>query len=367
MDEDFIAQSGDNVEDAPIRSIHSRPSRHGLHRISSKTKRILHRRSTLAVDYSQEGDSVKLVRMSASRTDPSGLSKTKHKSHPFLHFTLHYSVEEETLTVTVTGLSNLPKKFRHKRQSLVRVYLMPGFIEPLPAQNEGPEQGQKFLFCKYSSEQLKELTLRLTVFAQEKQSLKERFIGEVLFPGPEIDWNSQGSCVYTKELSGIKAKLKKSMSTTDVISPTTAQPKSLGQIFILLQYQCSANRIKVMVQKAENLSKRARIHGPADHFVSIRLIKENVVKERKETRTVTGSSPVWNAPFLFDTPVEALEEDTIALEFVVMQGRAYNRARTLGRVRIGAGGSKDGLAHWKEMQNKEPKECARWHTLQPDV
>ncbi|KAE8617378.1 hypothetical protein XENTR_v10009054 [Xenopus tropicalis] len=109
------------------------------------------------------------------------------------------------------------------------------------------------------------------------------------------------------------------MSTTDVISPTTAQPKSLGQIFILLQYQCSANRIKVMVQKAENLSKRARIHGPADHFVSIRLIKENVVKERKETRTVTGSSPVWNAPFLFDTPVEALEEDTIALEFVVMQ------------------------------------------------
>ncbi|XP_018108438.1 synaptotagmin-4 isoform X2 [Xenopus laevis] len=369
MDEDITAQSVDHGEDVPTRGLYSRASLSSLHRISSKTKRMLHRHSTLAVDYSQERDNVKLVRMSASRTDPSGLSKTKHKSHPFLHFSLHYSLEEESLTVTVTGLSNLPKKFHQKRESLVRVYLMPGFIEPLPAVNEGPDKGQKFLFCKYSPEQMKELTLRLAVYAQEKQSLREGFIGDVLFSCTDIDWQSQQPCVFTKELSVTKTKLKKSRSTTDVISPSTGQPKFIGQIFILLQYQCTASRVKVMVQKAENLGKRtrARVPGPTDHFVSIRLIQENVVKERKETRAATGSSPVWNAPFLFDIPAQALEEDTIALEFVIMQGRVHNRARTLGRVRIGAGASEAGLAHWKEMQDRDPKECARWHALQSDV
>ncbi|OCT87056.1 hypothetical protein XELAEV_18020749mg [Xenopus laevis] len=367
MDGDIPSQSVDNWEDVPGRALYSRASLPSLHHVSSKTKRMLHRRSTLVVDYSQEGDHVKLVRMSVSHTESSGLSKTKHKSHPFLHFTLHYSLEEETLTVTVTGLSNLPKKFHQKRDSLVRVYLMPGFIEPLPAANEGSDQGQKFLFCKYSPEQLRELNLRLAVYAQEKQSLREGFIGEVLFSCAQIDWHSHGPCVYTKELSVTKTKLKKSLSTTDVISPPTGQPRFLGQIFILLQYQCTASRIKVMVQKAENLGKRTRIPGPTDQFVSIRLIQENIVKERKETRAVSGSSPVWNAPFLFDTPAKALEEDTIALEFVIMQGRVHNLARTLGCVRIGAGASEAGLSHWKEMQEREPKECARWHVLQPDV
>lgn len=38
-------------------------------------------------------------------------------------------------------------------------------------------------------------------------------------------------------------------------------PRALGQLFVLLQYQALAQRIKVMVRKAENLTKLTRIPG----------------------------------------------------------------------------------------------------------
>lgn len=38
-------------------------------------------------------------------------------------------------------------------------------------------------------------------------------------------------------------------------------PRALGQLFILLQYQTVAQRIKVMVRKAESLTKLTRIPG----------------------------------------------------------------------------------------------------------
>ncbi|KAG8440319.1 hypothetical protein GDO86_006177 [Hymenochirus boettgeri] len=156
-----------------------------------------------------------------------------------------------------------------------------------------------------------------------------------------------------------------SLSTMDVLTYPNPQPKNIGQIFILLQYQAPANRIKVMVQKAEILGKLTRMPGAPDHFVSIRLIHGCQVKDMKETRSVTGFSPVWNAPFLFDIPSKAFQDETLSIEFVIMQGRVYNRARILGRVQIGFGSSEAGLAHWKEMYNKGPVECARWHALQP--
>lgn len=40
-------------------------------------------------------------------------------------------------------------------------------------------------------------------------------------------------------------------------------PRVLGQLFVLLQYQTPAQRVKVMVRKAENLTKLTRIPGAA--------------------------------------------------------------------------------------------------------
>ncbi|XP_075713935.1 AT-rich interactive domain-containing protein 3B isoform X2 [Rhinoderma darwinii] len=346
----------------PVRA--SLPS---LYQLSSKTKRALKRRSTVVGGSSLDGDRLRLVKVPHSRTDPNGLSSIKQKSQPLVHFTLCYSLTDEIFTATVTGFSNLPKRLYQKKDSFVRAYLLPGFKEPHPGQTEDSDGIQKFIFFGYKPEDLKEKTLRLAVYARDRSSMKEGFIGEVLFSCASLDCYSQATPGFTKELSITKTKLKKSLSTLDVASPPTSNLKSPGQILILLQHQVLANRIKVMVQKAENLSKLTRIPGAPDHFVSIRLIRDSQVMDIKETRTASGTSPVWNAPFLFDAPLEFVHSPNLHLDFLVMQGRIYNRARILGHVVIGAGTSEAGMAHWQEMCNKAPVECSRWHTLQSDV
>ncbi|XP_075064327.1 synaptotagmin-4-like isoform X2 [Mixophyes fleayi] len=372
MDGDISPKSG--VENAsPVqqglntmseRRLHVRASLPSLYQLSSKTKHALKRRSTVFGDGSLEGDRARLVRVPISRTEPDGFAGIKQS---LVHFTLCYSLGDEVLTITVTGFSNLPKRLYQKRDSFVRAYLLPGFVEPYPGQMADSDGGQKFTFCGYSPEDLRERTLRLAVYARERNTLREGFIGEVLLSCAQLDWYTQGTSGFTRELSITKTKLKKSLSTMDVFSPPTSTAKTPGQILILLQHQALASRIKVMVQKAENLIKRTRIPGAPDHFVSIRLIRESQVMDMKETRAVSGSSPVWNAPFLFDVPLESVQSQSLHLEFLVMQGRIYNRARILGRVLIGAGTSEAGKAHWQEMCRKAPVECSYWHVLQTDV
>ncbi|KAM4038849.1 synaptotagmin-4-like [Anomaloglossus baeobatrachus] len=349
------------------RNHHIRASLPSLYHLSTKTKRALKRRSTIMGLSTLDGDHAQLVRVPQSCTDPNGLSSIRQKSQPLVHFTLCYSLADEALTVSVTGFSNLPKRLYQKRDSFVKAYLLPGFMEPHPGQTEDSDGIQIFTFLGYKPENLKDKTLRLAVYARDRSSMREGFIAEVLFACAGLDCYSEATPGFTKELSITKAKLKKSLSTLDGFSSLTSNFKLPGQILILLQHQVLANRIKVMVQKAKNLGKLTRIPGAPDHFVSIRLIQESQVMDIKETRTASGTSPVWNAPFLFDAPVEFVQSPHLQLEFLVMQGRIYNRARILGRVVIGAGTSEAGISHWQKMCNKAPVECSHWHTLQSDV
>ncbi|KAM9311798.1 AT-rich interactive domain-containing protein 3B [Gastrophryne carolinensis] len=367
MDEDVTATEEDvqpSKQKSNAKLNRCRVSLPSLYHLPKKTKRVLKRRSTVGGSSSLEGDCDSLVKMSHSHTVPDELSGGKQKVPALGNFTLYYSLGDETLTVTVTGFSNLPKKYR-KKDLFVRAYLLPGFMEPhYEHTEEDPDRGQQFAFFNFSPEDLKQLTLRLAVYSRNRSTQKEGFIGETLFLCADMDWNSQTATEFTRELTVNKTKLKKSLSSMDVYTPPTT--KSPGQILILLQHQLSASRIKVMVKKGENLGKRTRIPGAPDHFVSIRLIQDNEVMDMKETRTASGSSPVWNAPFLFDVPIESVESQSLCLEFLVMQGRIYNRGRVVGRVLIGAGASETGTAHWQRMYNKSPVECSQWHVLQPD-
>ncbi|MGH0119986.1 UNVERIFIED_CONTAM: hypothetical protein FKN15_060543, partial [Acipenser sinensis] len=159
-----------------------------------------------------------------------------------------------------------------------------------------------------------------------------------------------------------------SQSTQDVESRSSSIsiPKALGQLFILLQYQTLAHRIKVMVRKAENLGKLNRMPGTPDHYVVITLRQGGSVIGSKETKAASGYNAVWNAPFLFDMPPGDIHELPLSLEFIIMQGRIYTRSRVLGRVLIGCDALEEGQVHWKDMCSRGQVETARWHTIQPD-
>lgn len=57
------------------------------------------------------------------------------------------------------------------------------------------------------------------------------------------------------------------------------------------------------------------------HYVIIRLYRDGHIIDTKETKSSSGYSPVWNAPFLFSVPAGDIQQHELALEFVVMQVR----------------------------------------------
>ncbi|XP_053128484.1 synaptotagmin-5-like [Hemicordylus capensis] len=306
-----------------------------------------------------------------SYTMPKGLSMAAAKPRPHLHFTLSYSQPEATLTVTVIGVSHLPKGFRASRNSYVKVYLLPRFAEPqrtaLQRKSLNPEFHEQFHFGHYTLEALQGLTLRFAVYAKEFRHLKDSFIGEVMFPCAQASWNPGVPSAYTQELSTTKSKLKKCLSSQDVsYGSVLTQPKSAGQLFLLLQYQALANRIKVLVRKAENLGRLTRMPGTPDHYVMIHLHHNGKVVDTKETKSVAGYSPVWNTPFLFSIPAGDIQEHQLSFEFTVMQARLYTRSCAVGRVLIGPDAPETGQVHWKEMCRRGNVESARWHSIQPE-
>ncbi|KAJ6664177.1 hypothetical protein lerEdw1_008393 [Lerista edwardsae] len=308
-----------------------------------------------------------------SYTMPGGLPSAGPKPRPHLRFTLFYSQPGATLTVTVIGVSHLPRGFRASRNSYVKVYLLPKFAEPqrttLRRKSLNPEFHEQFHFGPYCLDELQGLTLRFAVYAKEFRHLKDSFIGEVMFPCSQASWSQDGTFAYTQELSTTKSKLKKCLSSQDVNDDSSllSQPKSMGQLFLLLQYQALANRIKVLVRKAENLGRLTRMPGIPDHYVMIHLHHNGKVIDTKETKSIAGYNPVWNTPFLFNVPAGDIQEQQLSLEFTVMQARLYTRSCAVGRVLIGPDAPEMGQVHWKEMCSRGNVESARWHAVQPGV
>ncbi|XP_044306428.1 synaptotagmin-5-like [Varanus komodoensis] len=304
-------------------------------------------------------------------TLPGGPSGPLLKPQPCLRFTLLYVPPAATLTVTVVGVSHLPKGPRASRDSYVKVRLLPKPAAPrrtaLCRKSLSPEFREQFHFGLRSPEELASLTLRFAVYAKRSHSLKDSFLGEALFPCSQVAWSRGVSAAFARELSATKTKLGKCRSPRDTACALAApQPTSAGQLFLLLQYQALASRIKVLVCKAENLGRLTRLPGTPDHSVLVRLYHEGEVLATKETKAVVGYSPVWNAPFLFSIPAGDIWEQRLSLEFTVVQARLCAWTCTVGRVLIGADAPGMGQVHWKEMCSRGNVESARWHAIRPD-
>ncbi|CAM9401025.1 unnamed protein product [Bubo scandiacus] len=298
-------------------------------------------------------------------------SSTSPKQRPQLHCDLFYSPAEATLTVTVLGVSHLPKGLQGSRGSYVKVYLLPRLPvsrhAALQRSSLHPARREPCRFGRYSLEELRSFTLRFAVYARFR-SLKGSFVGEVLFPCAQATWDPRVSSSYSWELLSTKTKLRKCLSAHDTTrSVLSSPPKSLGQLFLLLQYQALASRIKVLVHKAEQLGRLSRMPGTPGHYVIIHLYHNGHIIDTKETKCITGYNPVWNTPFLFNLPAGDIQQQELSLEFTVMQAHIYTRSSPLGRVRVGPRAPGAGLLHWREMCSRGQLESARWHRVQPDA
>lgn len=204
---------------------------------------------------------------------------------PCLHFTLAFSPEERTLAVTVLGLSGTS----HGLEDVSVLGRLPP-LYPCPLQasahkSPSPEAPSLLLLLKVSSvQELQRCVLKLTVYTQKNPSLKSTVLGDLETECRGRDWRVQKPFLFKKELNQIKWKLqevlawylwdtdwsyfaKKEQKTAecaffslqDQVSDNSARTSSSPpQIFVLLQYQTLAHRIKAGLLQAHNLD---RLHG----------------------------------------------------------------------------------------------------------
>ncbi|XP_027745714.1 synaptotagmin-1-like [Empidonax traillii] len=345
------------------------------------------------------------------------------EQRPQLHCHLSYSAPEAILTVTVLGVSHLPEGLRDEQGSYIKVYLVPR----LPAcqrmavcrRSLRPATLEPCRFGPHSPEELSSFTLRFAIYARLR-SLRDSFVGEVLFPCAQVSWDPQASCSYTWELASTKTKRRKvrmaavssrglssCFAHSTSCSVLSSSPKSLGQLFLLLQYQALASRIKVLVRKAADLGRLSRMPGTPGHYIIIHLYHDGCVIDTKETKSTSGYNPVWNEPFLFNIPAGDIQQQELALEFIVMQvrwmershflmpkggcwggitlfgmveghqprptspllpqARLHARGSALGCVQVGPRAPGTGLLHWRDMCSRGPQESAQWHQIQPNT
>ncbi|XP_076851132.1 uncharacterized protein LOC143501578 isoform X2 [Brachyhypopomus gauderio] len=363
---------------------HGRTSLPSIRKLSlvSKKGRAVERRSTVTSDNFLYTESSQLT--SGDRSSPSGTqgelytsqygssSSSRHgssKQPPSLHFTSFFSPAKSSLTVTVLGV------FRSSRRvtgMVVRASLSPicpGSLQgaPLRRQSLNPEpQPQVFTLKAASAEELQACVLRLAVFCKDFPGLRETALGELELRCADVVWDPDTTITYHRQITRV---LKKSVSSQSLgtWTQTAHRPRPLGQIFILLQYQNQAHRIKVLLRKAEGLTKMSRMPGAAHYHVVINLRHCGKVISTKDTKRASGPNAVWNAPFLFDLPAGDIMRLPLVLEFIVMQVRLYMRSGALGRVLIGYEGPEAGQQHWQEMYNRGQMETARWHTIQSNT
>ncbi|XP_044048912.1 uncharacterized protein syt18b [Siniperca chuatsi] len=281
---------------------------------------------------------------------------------PCLHFTMAFSPEQQTLVVTVLSLTGTS----HRLEDVSVLGSLPP-LYPCPMQASAqsslsPETHSLVLLLKVSSvKELQRCVLRIATYTREPSSLRGTTLGELVAECGGRDWRAEHPFHFTKELNPKKWKLKKSL-----ISQDAAMCKGLScppQIFILLQYQTLAHRIKATVLRADNLDNLVHTLAATEYQVVINLHHEGVVISSRETKG--GSCTVWNTSILFDLPQGDISQLPLMLEFVIMQNQVLSEGKVLGRVQIGAEAADAGRAHWRDMCNLQVEQ-ARWHTVQPE-
>ncbi|XP_034144080.1 uncharacterized protein LOC117593342 [Esox lucius] len=330
----------------------------------SKTCQVLERRRTITGDHLHH--TIPLHNLQYGSTCRASAWPT-----PTLHFSMAFSPERGSLTVTVLSLSGASR-------DLGDVSVM-GSLAPLgpcplqasrprgPSSNPvtSPDPHTLGLTLEAGSlEELQRSVLRLSVHTQDLPSVRGSPLGSLEVQLWGEDWKAEHPIHCNMELIPFNRNMKKSQTDQDARTSRelSCGPQVLGQLLILLQYQTLAHRLKATVLRADNLATLTQTQGAPEYHVVVNLLHEGVVIDSKERKRVGGASKKWNAPFIFDLPPGDVATMSLILEFIVMQEQDCSNSMVLGKVLIGSETPEAGRFHWKDVCQGQV-ERARWHNI----
>ncbi|XP_067090266.1 uncharacterized protein [Osmerus mordax] len=347
----------------------------------SRTRRALERRCSATGHHARDGSPYSersRLTSTCSSSVPEGpiplatlhYGSSYRQPGPSLDFSMAFSPEHGTLTVSVLGITRASHRLEEVSVlgSLAPMCPCPVQAAVRPSLSREP-YALGLVLNVGCVEELQRCVLRLAVYTRHPPSVRGSPLGELEVQCGGKDWHPDRPLHVTKELSPNKWKLKKSLTSQDASTGRggSSTPQPLGQLFILLQYQTLGHRIKAMVLRADNLVKLTHGSLSPDYQVVVNLRQEGVVISTRETKGVGGANTVWNSPFLFELPPGDVNQLPLQLEFIVTQNQAHSKSTVLGRVLIGPEASEGGRSHWRDMCSQGQVERARWHTVQPEV
>ncbi|CAM1302002.1 Sytalpha (predicted) [Pycnogonum litorale] len=198
------------------------------------------------------------------------------------------------------------------------------------------------------------------VFGVQQDVLQSRTLEIIIYDFDEYSRHKTIGCVYLPfdhiDLSE-KITLWKGLTACDHHS----EQNELGELMFSLGYLPSAERLTVVVMKAQNLDYGDGAKNLIDSFVKVALIQNDKKLKKKKTSVQRGTlNPIFNEALTFDVNKEVLK--TVTLELCVMTDSILGQNMCLGKVIVGPQANKDELIHYRHLLSCRSA-TAMWHTL----
>ncbi|XP_033634877.1 synaptotagmin-4-like [Asterias rubens] len=266
-------------------------------------------------------------------------------------FTVEYRTDKGVFTVTIHQAQGIPMKDPQSGTSdpYIKLCLLPEKKHKVKTRvmrkTLDPVYEETFTFYGLAYNQLQGVTLHFVVMSFDRFS-RDDVIGEVVVPLANIDL-SEKPVSLTREVKPRHPKISKTQGR--------------GELLTSLCYQPAANKLTVVVLKAKNLPKMD-VTGLSDPYVKIYVMYNNQRLAKKKTRLKKRTlNPVFNESFLFDVPLEGLEN--VSLEFQVLDHDRVMKNEIIGRLVIGSKAGENEAQHWTDIIRNPRKQMAEWHKL----
>lgn len=272
-----------------------------------------------------------------------------------VQFSLFYNFHDSHLFINIMCALNVPRRWYGKYPpTQVRFQLLPDdsniYRTEIKSNTGAPIFNETFEFIGYSENELREIVLRLGLYAFDKFS-KGKTIGytDVYFNLEKFQ-PSEPTIIW-------RDLLPKSQSRGRSLSLTR------GEIHISLRYEVHRARLNVIVLKASNLMKTSKFLNTAP-YVCVTLNANGAELESRQTKKARGMNPVWNQGFLFDVQKESIDEYSITIK--IINHDLLTSDEVLGQIIIGPQSQGTGKEHWEEAMRKKHtrREVAMTHALE---
>ncbi|XP_077989141.1 synaptotagmin-11-like [Glandiceps talaboti] len=269
-----------------------------------------------------------------------------------LFFSVEYDFDKNAFMVTIHSATDLPIKDPTTNSSdpYIKLCLLPEKKHKVKTRvlrkTQNPIYEETFTFYGLHYNQLQGITLHFVVLSFDRFS-RDDVIGEIVVPLANIDM-SEAAVHLSRDIRPRNTKIPRNQGH--------------GELLVSLSYQPAANRLTVVVLKARSLPKMD-VTGLSDPYVKIHLLYNNQRLAKKKTRLKKRTlNPVFNESFLFDVPIEGLQN--VSLEFQILDHDRVTKNEIIGRLIICSKAiGEDERRHWKEIMENPRKQIAEWHKL----